>query len=48
MPEKEPNTDTIIIDGSGLINSLPPNQPKTFDAYANDYVSHKVEKYSTE
>ena len=34
LPDAEPVTDAIIIDGSALVNSLPPRTSKTFAEYA--------------
>lgn len=36
----------IIIDGSALVNALPPRTKKTFDAYASEDVLPKVEQYA--
>lgn len=33
IPDVEPEADTIIIDGSSLVNSLPPRTSKTFEEY---------------
>ncbi|XP_056134724.1 mucin-5AC [Lampris incognitus] len=37
--------DTVIIDGSALINTLPPRTSKTFDDYAKEDIIQKVESY---
>lgn len=34
IPDVEPEADTIIIDGSALVNTLPPRTLKTFEDYA--------------
>ena len=34
LPDAEPVTDAIIIDGSALVNTLPPRTSKTFAEYA--------------
>lgn len=36
IPDREPKGDAIIIDGSALINALPPRTSKTFDDYAKE------------
>lgn len=45
MPDTEPRGDTVIIDGSALINALPPRTSKTFDDYAREDIIQKVESY---
>ena len=47
LPDSEPKADTIIIDGSALINSLPPRSPKTFNDYAKEDILPKVESFGT-
>ena len=47
IPDKEPGGDTIIIDGSALIQSLPPCTSKSFDDYAREDIIQKVESYCT-
>ena len=42
LPESEPSGDAIIIDGSALINSLPPRSSKRFDDYAREDILSKV------
>ena len=42
---REPKGDAIIIDGSALINALPPRSSKTFDDYAKEEIIPKVESY---
>ena len=34
LPDNEPQADVITIDGSALVNSLPPRSSKTFEEYA--------------
>ncbi|KAJ8410237.1 hypothetical protein AAFF_G00202180 [Aldrovandia affinis] len=46
-PEAEPDTDTIIIDGAALVNSLPPRSSKTFEEYAMLDVLPTIQAYST-
>ena len=43
--DREPRGDAIIIDGSALINALPPCCSKTFDNYAKEDVIPKTESY---
>ena len=45
LPESEPSGDAIIIDGSAMINSLPPRSSKTFDEYAREDILSKVESF---
>ncbi|KAJ8364285.1 hypothetical protein SKAU_G00131160 [Synaphobranchus kaupii] len=47
LPDTEPKTDGIIIDGSALINSLPPRTSKTFDEYAALDVLPTIQVYSS-
>ena len=35
LPDKEPETEAIIVDGSAMLNSLPPRKSTTFDEYAS-------------
>eukprot|EP00745_Piridium_sociabile_P026562 TRINITY_DN4240_c0_g2_i9.p1 TRINITY_DN4240_c0_g2~~TRINITY_DN4240_c0_g2_i9.p1 ORF type:complete len:1084 (-),score=281.98 TRINITY_DN4240_c0_g2_i9:490-3741(-) len=46
-PETEPEADTIIIDGSALVNSLPPRSSKTFEDYAVLDVLPTIQTHST-
>ena len=46
LPEREPEGDTIIIDGSALINAIPPRSSKSFDDYAKEDFLPKVESYA--
>ena len=39
--------DTIINDGSALVNSLPPRTSKTFEDYAMMVVLPTIQAYST-
>ena len=43
--DREARGNAIIIDGSALINALPPHYSKTFDNYAKEDVIPKVESY---
>ena len=45
MPDREPEGDVIIIDGSALINAIPPRSSKSFDDYATEDILPKVESY---
>ena len=47
IPDTEPEADTIIIDGSALVNSLPPRSSKTFEDYAVHDVLPSIQAYST-
>lgn len=42
----EPEADCIIIDGSALVNSLPPQTSKTFEDYAALDVLPTIQAYS--
>lgn len=46
LPEREPDGDTIIINGSALINAIPPRSSKSFDDYAKEDFLPKVEPYA--
>lgn len=45
LPDSDPVGDAIIIDGSALINSLPPRSSKTFDDYASEDILPRVESF---
>ena len=47
LPDTEPEADVIIIDGSALVNSLPPRTSKTFEEYAVLDVVPTVLAYSS-
>ena len=47
IPDREPRGDAVIIDGSPLINALPPRTSKIFDDYAKEDIIPKVESYGT-
>nr|XP_014351797.1 PREDICTED: uncharacterized protein LOC106706003 [Latimeria chalumnae] len=47
MPDTKPEADAIVIDGSALVNILPPHTSKTFDDYAREDVLPKLESYCT-
>ena len=47
QPESVPVADTIIIDGSALVNALPPRTSKTFNEYAREDVVKQIEVYGT-
>ena len=39
LPQAEPIADAVIIDGSALVNTLPPRKSKTFAEYAeNEFI----------
>ena len=48
IPDMEPEADGIVIDGSALVNSLPPRTSKTFEDYAALDVLPTIQAYSTE
>jgi len=43
LPDAEPATDAIIIDGSALVNTLPPRTSKTFAEYSEMEFISKVD-----
>ena len=45
-PEKEPDTEVIIIDGSALVHTLPPKRSKTFEDYAALDVLPSIHAYA--
>jgi len=45
LPDKGPQGDAIIIDGSVLINAIPPRSSKTFDDYAREDILPKANTY---
>ena len=45
IPDKELRGDAVIIDGSALINALPPRTSKIFDDYDKEDIIPKVESY---
>ena len=47
LPEREPEGDTIIIDGSAFINATPPRSSKSFDDYAKEDILPRVKFYAT-
>jgi hypothetical protein len=47
IPDKEPEADAIIIDGSALVNTLPPQSSKTFEDYAMLDVLPTIYPYSS-
>lgn len=46
LPETEPQAEAIVLDGSALINSLPPRTSTTFDEYASVTVIPYVQALS--
>ena len=46
LPDNEPQADVIIIDGSALVNVLPPRTSKTFEDYATLDVLPTIRAYS--
>ena len=45
IPNSEPQADAIIIDGSAMVNTSPPEKSKTFDEYASENLLPKIEFY---
>ena len=43
----KPQTDVVLIDRAGLINSHPPRTSKTLDEYAKQDILPKVSQYSS-
>lgn len=43
--DSEPMAEVLVIDGSALINALPPRTSKTFDDYAREEIRTKLESY---
>jgi hypothetical protein len=46
LPEKKPETDVLMVDGSAIVNKLPPRSPKTFDEYVRTDILSRIERYS--
>ena len=46
LPDNEPQADVIIIDGSALVNVLPPRSSNTFEDYATLDVLPTIRAYS--
>ena len=42
MPERAPEGEVIVVDGSALVNSTPPRTPKTFEDYAREDILPKI------
>eukprot|EP00795_Rhopilema_esculentum_P005341 gene5341-513_t len=47
MPDTEPSADTIIVDGSALVNASAPGRSKTFKEYAEKNILPKIIRYSS-
>ena len=47
LPDAEPNTDEIIIDGAALINQKSPGAARTFDSYATEVILPVLHSYSS-
>ena len=43
LPEKKPESDVFIGDGSAMVNTLPPHSSKTFDEYAINDTLPRIE-----
>lgn len=48
MPDSEPSADSIIIDGTAMVNASAPGRSKSFDEYATEDIIPKVMFYSSE
>ena len=46
-PDNEPEADAMVIDGSALVNALPPRTSKTFEDYAALDFLPRIEAYSS-
>ena len=46
LPDNEPQADVIIIDGSAIVNVLPPRTSKTFEDYETLDVHSTIRAYS--
>ena len=47
LPDREPQADTTIIDGSAMVNAIQPRTSKTFEAYAREDIMKRVELYAS-
>lgn len=47
MPDSEPSADSIIIDGTAMVNASAPGRSKSFDGYATEDIIPKVMVYSS-
>ena len=47
LPDKEPEANVLVIDGSALVNSLPPRNANTFGEYAKLDVGPIIQMYSS-
>ena len=45
MPERAPEWEVIIVDGSAMVNSTPPRTSKTFEYYAQEDILPKIKFY---
>ena len=46
IPNTEPHADAMIVDGSALVNSLPPRSSKTFEDYTVSVVLPAIKSFS--
>ena len=44
MPERAPEGEVIVVDGSALVNSTPPRTSKTFEDYAREDILPKIKR----
>ena len=42
MPERAPEREVIIVDGSAMVNLTPPRTSKTFEDYAREDILPKI------
>jgi len=43
LPEKDPVADTLIVDGSGMVNAMLARKCKIFDDYSGSDTNRKIE-----
>ena len=47
IPERAPEVEVIMVDGSAMVNTTPPRTSKTFDDYAREDILPKIKFYGT-
>ena len=45
MPERAPEGEAIIVDGSAMVNTTPPRISKTFEDYAREDILPNIKLY---
>ena len=45
MPERAPEGEVIIVDGSAMVNTTPPRTSKAFDEYAREDILPNIKLY---